>query len=129
MNTIKKIAINWLPAIIWMGIIFYFSSRARTTVSDKYILNFIFYKTLHIMEYALLYFFLFLGFCFTKELKLSRKEIFVFPVFFAILYGISDEIHQTFIPTREGRLRDVFIDIAGILLMYSYMWRRFYVKD
>lgn len=124
----KKIIRNWLPAMIWMIIIFYFSSRRRVTVSDEYIINFLFYKTLHVIEYALLYFFLFLGFCFTKELKLTRKEIFIFPVFFAILYAIIDEIHQTFVPTREGRIRDVFIDIAGILLMYIYMMRRFYVK-
>ena len=126
---VKKLLRNWLPAIVWMGVIFYFSSRTRTVVSDTYILNFLFFKFLHLIEYALLYFFLFLGFCFTKELHLTRKEIFVFPIFFSILYAISDEIHQTFVPTREGLLRDVFIDIAGILLMYSYMKRRFYVKN
>lgn len=31
----------------------------------------------------------------------------------AVLYSISDEIHQTFIPGRSGELRDVLIDSSG----------------
>lgn len=31
----------------------------------------------------------------------------------AVLYSISDEIHQLFIPGRSGELRDVFIDSCG----------------
>lgn len=129
MSKSQRILLSWLPAVFWMILIFYFSSRPSTNVSDVYTLNFVFFKTLHVIEYAILYFLLFCGFCFTRELKLSQKQIFIFPILFAILYAVSDEIHQSFVPTREGRLRDVFIDIAGILLMYSYMKRRFYVKD
>lgn len=125
----KKLALNWMGAGIWMALIFYFSSIARTNVSDIYILNFIFYKTLHVIEYAILYFLLFLGFCFTRELNLTRKEIFIYPLLVAILYAMTDEIHQTFVPTREGTIRDVFIDSGGIVLMYTYMKGRFYAKD
>lgn len=30
-----------------------------------------------------------------------------------VLYAISDEVHQTFIPGRSGEVRDVLIDSAG----------------
>jgi VanZ family protein len=33
----------------------------------------------------------------------------------AIAYGLTDEFHQTFVPDREGRLRDVAIDGVGAL--------------
>ncbi len=40
-----------------------------------------------------------------------------------ILYAISDEFHQTFIPGRSGEVRDVFIDTAGAsvgIFMYVF---------
>ena len=33
----------------------------------------------------------------------------------AVLYAATDEFHQTFVPTREGCLRDVFIDSTGAI--------------
>lgn len=38
-----------------------------------------------------------------------------------LLYSISDEIHQTFIPGRSGELRDVCIDFCGSLLAITLM--------
>lgn len=38
-----------------------------------------------------------------------------------LLYSISDEIHQTFIPGRSGELRDVCIDFCGSLLAITIM--------
>ena len=33
-----------------------------------------------------------------------------------VIYAISDEIHQLFVPGRSGQVRDVLIDSAGSLL-------------
>lgn len=38
-----------------------------------------------------------------------------------LLYSISDEIHQTFIPGRSGELRDVCIDFCGSLVAITIM--------
>lgn len=35
---------------------------------------------------------------------------------FCLLYAISDEIHQIFVPGRSGEMRDVCIDFAGSML-------------
>lgn len=32
-----------------------------------------------------------------------------------ILYACSDEIHQLFVPGREGRIQDVLIDTSGVI--------------
>ena len=34
----------------------------------------------------------------------------------AVLYAITDEIHQSLIPGRSGNVRDVLIDTGGVLL-------------
>jgi VanZ family protein len=40
----------------------------------------------------------------------------------AIAYAGLDEWHQTFVPLREARLRDVAIDAFGALLAQSFVW-------
>ncbi|MDB6123342.1 MAG: putative rane protein [Pedosphaera sp.] len=49
----------------------------------------------------------------------------------AVLYAATDEFHQTFIPSREGCLRDVLIDssgaVVGLLLLWAFgRWRKFW---
>ncbi len=111
----------WVPPLLWMAIIFYFSSFPRVIVIRNSLYAFLFYKTLHVIEYAILYFLLFRAFYSLSKEKLSLSDRFIFAVLIAILYSLSDEIHQTFVPNREGRLQDVFIDTGGILIMYIYI--------
>lgn len=40
----------------------------------------------------------------------------------AIAFAASDELHQTFVPVREGRVGDVFIDSAGAALGVGAVW-------
>lgn len=117
-NIFRKIVLYWSPPILWMGLIFYFSSRTRISVADDYIVNFLFFKTLHVAEYAILYFLIFRS---LNILKINAKRVFFYSLIISILYAISDEIHQLFTPTREGRIRDVLIDTLGIFLMYIYI--------
>lgn len=107
----------WLLVLFWMGIIFYFSSRERIQVSDVYPINFIFFKTLHVLEYALLFLFSY------RAVRISfrqRAEVFwvIQAYMITLVYAITDELHQVFVPTREGRLRDVIIDAIGGLIAW-----------
>lgn len=119
MKTFKKITYLWGPVLAWMGLIFFFSSRPRVSVSEEEVVNFVFFKSLHMIEYGILFFLLF-----RATLHKNTKHNLIYAFLIAVLYGISDEIHQTFIPTREGKLRDVFIDTLGIAIMYMYTKRR-----
>ena len=63
---------------------------------------------------------------FLKEFGLSRKSI-IISIIVVLLYAVSDEIHQTFIPGRSGEVLDVLIDtIGGSLstLLYYLIYRR-----
>ena len=46
---------------------------------------------------------------------------------FSVLFAASDEWHQTFVPGRDGNVRDVFIDTGGALLAAlcwsAQLWR------
>jgi len=102
-----------------MAVIFFLSSQQRISVSDVYSVNFLFFKSLHVIEYAILYFLVFRGFYNTLSRENMRK-IFILAFVTTIAFAISDELHQTFVPTRSGALRDIFIDSLGILLCFQY---------
>lgn len=117
----KKIIFLWGPAVLWMLLIFVLSSRPRISVAETPFINFAIFKFLHMVEYAILFFLILRA---TKYSSKTTRYIFIYAFLIAVLYAISDEIHQSFVPTREGKMRDVFIDTAGIAIMYMYIKRR-----
>lgn len=40
----------------------------------------------------------------------------------AVLFAAGDEFHQSFVPSREGRFRDVLIDTTGAALGLLALW-------
>ena len=45
----------------------------------------------------------------------NRRLILLLPLLIGILYSVSDEIHQTFVPGRSGQISDVILDSFGVL--------------
>jgi VanZ family protein len=117
--SLKKIVFNWGPAILLMLGIFFLSSRQRVSVADSFTINFIFFKSLHVIEYATLFFLVFRAMYKTFS-NLELSKILFLSVIICVAYAISDEVHQTFVPTRNGTIIDVFIDTIGILIAKYY---------
>lgn len=98
--------LKFIPALLWMGLIFYLSSRQTTGIGgNSYWTRFIILKSFHIIEYAILYVLLFLGF----------NQAFP-SVITAYIFGVSDEIHQSFIPGRTAKFSDTLFDLLGIIV-------------
>lgn len=102
----------WLPVILWAGVIFFFSSMALNKPAPFSWADFIFKKTCHVGEYAILYWLVWRT---NKSFKLSLLLV--------VLFAFSDEWHQTFVPGREGTLRDVGFDSIGSLLSLNWIKR------
>ena len=71
-------------------------------------------KLAHFSLYFLMGVFSFLAISSYKKIKLFLR--FLFSYMFSVLYAVSDEIHQLFVPGRSCELRDVFIDSCGVVL-------------
>jgi VanZ family protein len=50
---------------------------------------------------------------------ISWRQACLFGMIIAVSYGVSDEIHQYFVPGRYCSLYDVFSDTAGAILAYG----------
>ncbi len=83
-------------------------------------------EALHLVEFAILYMLLVAAFAANHRLtpRLSLVAAIV-----ACLYGIVDEIHQSFVPYRSATLIDVVKDIIGVLAAYFHVkYHYFYRK-
>lgn len=75
--------------------------------------QFIARKTAHFSIYAVLGLFAFLSMVTYKQLKLILRSAIAGGI--CLIYAVSDEIHQLFIPGRSGEIRDVLIDFCGAM--------------
>ncbi|MDX9702588.1 MAG: VanZ family protein [Candidatus Auribacterota bacterium] len=106
----------WIPVAVWMSVIFIASSITLTegvspfTYADKIV---------HFLEFGILGFFLYFALYASNPDSSYKLRIFI-STFFTGLYGLSDEIHQLFVPTREFSIYDLLADIAGALF-FSYV--------
>ena len=127
--------LSTLLVISWMFLIFMFSHQPATesaTLSGGIIntlenllnanLDFIhtpLRKGAHITVYFFLGAFLVNMYCHYTN---TPKTIIILALITSILYAISDELHQTFIPGRSGEVLDVIYDTLGasfgIIIMY-----------
>lgn len=106
-----RFAVYKLPALAYMAFIFYMSSGPITSASLNSVPDYF----LHSTGYAALYVAVF--WAVHEGLQPGRgRGGFLLPAVITVLYGISDEFHQSFIPTREAGVRDVLADTAGAVV-------------
>lgn len=108
MTQLKK----WVPAIFMMTSIFLLSSMTGTTVHNVGLGK----QTFQMNGHFMLYFFL----CIT--LYKGLKEI-ADSMFWSYMYGVTDEIHQLFVPGRSWEYKDLVINLFGIFLAGIFLWK------
>jgi len=104
----------YLPLLLWMGVIFYLSSLPGSGYQGPHTLWFyVERKGAHIFEYFIL------TLLFARVLKshgINIPKRYFLAGIFSLLFAFSDEFHQSFIFSREGKILDIVIDLAGIIL-------------
>jgi VanZ family protein len=118
---INILIVYWLPLILYCLLIFIQSSKPsfQQLPDIKH-----FDKLLHFVCYAFLGILFFRAFG-TMRLKQFRKLLILFSILCATLYGISDEIHQYFVPLREASFSDVIANTLGSVFgVYVYSLRK-----
>ncbi|MBM3208818.1 VanZ family protein [Candidatus Shapirobacteria bacterium] len=117
----KKLFFFWLPPIALMALIFFASSFHSLRASPVAWQDFLARKTIHFLEYAVLFLLFFRAFRNTTKLSFFRAAFLSFVS--TILYALSDEFHQTFVAGRTGLPRDVLIDGVGAASSWLVIWK------
>ncbi len=111
----------WLPVLACMGFIFHLSSVPGSEIPPLFFCQDIVF---HLVVYLIL------GLVFARALKntylnITPQKIIFLTIIFASLYGLTDELHQAFVPYRSASVFDVFIDgIGGFLGSLIYPARK-----
>ena len=121
-----KIILRILP-ILYMIAIFILSSMPADAVIELPRWDSLIKESLHLVEFGILYTLLFLAALTFSEITPKRNLILILV---SSLYGLSDEIHQYFVPYRSATVIDVVKNIIGVLvaswiLFGAYQKKRF----
>ena len=143
----KKRFLYLMPVVIWMIFIFYMSGKTGqessgqsgkislfiTNLLEKVrqdspqemqnlqdILELVIRKAAHMTEYAILFLLSYLA---MVKISMSQSRFYnrSIAVLISLLYACSDEMHQLLVPGRSGRMIDVGIDMAGVLIVLICM--------
>lgn len=132
----------WLPVLLWTSVIFTASSdmdssRHSSTLFEPLLrwlfphmpqprvehVHYVFRKVCHLTEYAIL------ALLVWRALHQSKNNLptWSWPkvggtLLIVFLYSSSDEIHQSFVPTRTGQFSDVLIDTMGAAIGLLALW-------
>ena len=103
-----------LPALLWAAIIFGLSSIPGPNLPKLAIIGND--KLAHITVFFVLGVLIFRAFHRKEELEVFRWKRVFLAVAIVMMYGISDELHQGFVPGRTLDVFDMLADVIGGLL-------------
>jgi VanZ family protein len=131
---------NWLPVVLWAGLIFYFStdrfsSEKTTLISGRLLLRI--FPSITAEQLALFDLFirifahwaeyLVFAILFMRALGNDRRTNWSWrragwTLAVVLIYACTDELHQAYIPSRSANVGDVLLDLfggsCGVLWMY-----------
>ena len=108
----KRSVAAWLPALVWAGLIFALSAQADLTFLPDQGLNFVVAKLGHLTIFGVLALLLWRALAGTTRLRHPSP----WALALTVLYAITDELHQAFVPGRNASILDVGIDAAGAMI-------------
>lgn len=134
------------PLLLWLAFIFFASTGEFSADNTSRIIrplllwlfpgiseekvafaHFLIRKAAHFTEYAVLAFLAARAFSTSSKDQLRRRWFFI-SLALIIICALTDEYHQSFVPSRTASIYDSLIDISGgltMLLLYAlWRWRK-----
>ncbi|MGY3715190.1 VanZ family protein [Sutcliffiella cohnii] len=132
----QRLFLSWLLVVAWMVLIFTFSAQPAEQSSslsggivepiietietvvpavtiDKDFFHTFIRKNAHFFAYFILGMLSLHAF---RRSGVNGIKAVISAFLLSVVYAISDEVHQLFVPGRSGEVRDVIIDSAGALI-------------
>ena len=125
----------WVPVLIWLGLIFAGSTDALSAEqTSRFLVPFLRWldphisvatiatiqlgvrKLGHITEYAILAMLLWRGLRRGTRLQAKMSILFLLAWLAAAIFAVTDEFHQSFVPSRTASPIDIIIDICGAMI-------------
>lgn len=99
----------WLPLVAWMGLIFYLSAQPDLPHPATGWADLLVSSTAHFFMFAVL------AVLWARTLQANPRAR-LLALALTLLYALSDELHQAFVPGRTPDPLDLLCDACGALL-------------
>jgi VanZ family protein len=121
-DTMTQVLWYWLPVALYAGLIFFLSSQSHPEDNlPSFLFKEVSDKVLHAVEYGILAALCYRAFRWAAGPALGRQAV-VLAIVTASVYGITDEVHQAFVPLRESSWQDWLADTIGAAIG-AMSWR------
>ena len=133
----------WLPAVVWLGVIFFGSTdlmsaehtsrilvpfllwlKPNITIETVLLIQFLVRKAAHLFEYAILAVVVWRAIYRGTNLKMKMSILSVSVWLAATLVAAADEYHQSFVPSRGAAWGDVLVDSGGAIFAVGIVFEK-----
>ena len=123
-SPVPNILFYWLPPLVWMALIYYGSAQPTLPSLSHSLLDSLLKYGAHFVEYAVL------AALWYRAIysRFPHPKIQPLALLIVVIYALSDEFHQSFVPGRSATWQDVAVDVIGgasALLVWNIVqqWR------
>jgi len=111
----------WSPVVLYAFVIFSLSATPARYMPELFWGS---DKLAHFLEYFPFGFLVLRAFVKSLHIPFGREAL-LMSIFVIMLYSLSDETHQLFVPGRQFDLIDMFFDTVGAFAgSYTYRWSK-----
>ena len=112
----------WVPVALYAGVIFFLSAQSHPEEQlPSFLLEDVSDKILHGVEYGILALLCYRAFRWAAGSAVAQQAV-VLAIVAASVYGVTDEVHQAFVPLRESSWQDWLADTIGATIG-AISWR------
>lgn len=111
----EKVLLYWAPVLVYAATIFYFSSLSKPDEELPTFVRDLSDKLLHVVEYGILGGLWYRAFRWASGPRIAASAV-LLAVMAGSVYGMTDEVHQAFVPMRETSVLDWIADTVGSLI-------------
>ena len=112
----------WVPVALYAGVIFYLSAQSHPEEQlPSFLIEDVSDKVLHGVEYGILALLCYRAFRWAAGSAVAQQAV-ALAIVAASVYGVTDEVHQFFVPFRESSWQDWLADTIGAAIG-ALSWR------
>ncbi len=111
----EKVLVYWVPVTGCAAAIFFLSSLTNPQEQLPSFLRELSDKLLHLAEYAILSALWYRAFRWAAGPRIAVAAVFL-AIVAGSIYGVTDEVHQAFVPMREASVLDWVADTVGSVI-------------
>jgi len=121
-SALMRLLVYWGPVVGYAGMVFFLSAQSYPEEQlPSFLVKDVNDKVLHAVEYAGLGGLCYQAFRWGVSGRAASRAL-LFAIVTASLYGMTDEVHQLFVPFRESSWQDWLADTIGAVIG-AMSWR------